>query len=501
MAAAVSIEVAAQGAKNSATLEFLKGASKRLLIGGRWVPARSGKTFEVINPANEQLIANVSEGDKEDVAEAVKAARKAFDQGPWPRMKPAERAGYLNKWADLIQKNAEQLAELDTLDLGLMIESTRMFAYGAAGGVREAASWINKIFGETAPSGEDLFNFTLREPLGVAGVIIPWNAPAVLASSKPAIALACGNTVVLKPAEQTPLSALRIGELALEAGLPEGVFNVVTGFGPGAGSALANHLDVDAISFTGSVATGQEIYKAGAANMKKLVLELGGKSPDIVFPDADLEAAVPGTAAGIFRSMGQVCSAGSRIFVQRDMCHEFADRFADVAQSLKVGSPWESGTQIGPLVSQAQYDRVTGYIDIGQKEGATIHTGGKERPFDKGYFVKPTVLSNIENRMRVAQEEIFGPVAVLIPFKDENDAVLQGNDTTYGLASGVWTRDVSRAIRVARNIRAGTVWVNCYSERSPSMPFGGYKRSGLNTEGGKHSIDFWTQVKSVFIKV
>ena len=292
-----------------------------------------------------------------------------------------------------------------------------------------------------------------------------------------------------------------MAELALEAGIPEGVFNLITGFGPGAGAAIANHLDVDAISFTGSVATGQEIYKAGAANMKKLVLELGGKSPDIVFPDADLEAAVPGTAAGIFRSMGQVCSAGSRIFVQRDMYGDFADRFAQEAKSIKVGSPWDADTQIGPLVSQAQYQRVTGYIDIGQKEGASIHAGGGERPFDKGYYVKPTVFSQVRNEMRIAQEEIFGPVAVLIPFKDENDAVLQGNDTTYGLASGVWTRDLSRAVRVARKIRAGTVWINCYSERSPSMPFGGYKRSGLNTEGGKHSVDFWTQTKAVFIKV
>ena len=500
MAAAVSIEKAIGEAKGHGVVEFLK-RPKHLLIGGKWVPAKSGKTFATINPANEEMLAEVAEGDKADVNDAVKAARKAFDQGPWPRMKPAERAAYLNKWADLVEKNAEQLAELDTLDLGLMIASTRQFGFGAAASVREAASWINKIFGETAPSGEDQFNFTLREPLGVAGIIIPWNAPAVLATAKPAIALACGNTVILKPAEQTPLSALRIAELALEAGIPEGVFNVITGFGPGAGAAIANHLEVDAISFTGSVATGQEIYKAGAANMKKLVLELGGKSPDIVFPDADLEAAVPGTAAGIFRSMGQVCSAGSRIFVQRDMYGDFADRFAQEAKSIKVGSPWDADTQIGPLVSQAQYQRVTGYIDIGQKEGASIHAGGGERPFDKGYYVKPTVFSQVRNEMRIAQEEIFGPVAVLIPFKDENDAVLQGNDTTYGLASGVWTRDLSRAVRVARKIRAGTVWINCYSERSPSMPFGGYKRSGLNTEGGKHSVDFWTQTKAVFIKV
>ena len=500
MAAAISIERAIGEAKSPGVAEFLR-RPKHLLIGGKWMPAKSGKTFATINPANEETLAEVAEGGKADIDEAVKAARKAFDHGPWPRMKPFERANHLNKWADLIEKNAELLAELDTLDLGLMISSTRQFGYGAAASVRGAASWIDKIFGETAPSGEDLFNFTLREPLGVAGIIIPWNAPAVLATAKPAIAMACGNTVVLKPAEQTPLAALRIAELAVEAGLPEGVFNVVTGFGPGAGSALSNHLDVDAISFTGSVATGQEIYKAGAANMKKLVLELGGKSPDIVFPDADIEAAVTGTAAGIFRSMGQVCSAGSRVFVQRDMYGEFADRFADAANSFKVGSPWDADTQIGPLISETQYKRVTGYIDIGEKEGASIHTGGHERPFDKGYYVKPTVFSKVDNRMRIAQEEIFGPVAVLIPFKDENDAVLQGNDTTYGLASGVWTRDVSRAIRVARSIRAGTVWINCYSERSSSMPFGGYKHSGLNTEGGKHSVDFWTQTKAVFIKV
>jgi acyl-CoA reductase-like NAD-dependent aldehyde dehydrogenase len=481
--------------------DFLKGPAKQLLINGKWQPAKSGKTFETVNPATEQVLTRVAEAGQADVDEAVKAARKAFEEGPWPRMRPAERAKYLMKLADLIEAHSAELARLDTLDGGRVIALTQGDAAGAAAGLREAAGWITKIYGETNPSAPEMFNYTLREPLGVCGIIIPWNGPFVLAASKPSMALACGNTVILKPAEQTPLSALRLGDLVLEAGFPEGVFNILTGFGPGAGSAIANHPDIDGISFTGSVSTGREILKAAAVNLKKVTLELGGKSPNVIFPDADLEAALPGAVTGIFRNQGQVCFAGSRIFVQRDMYEEFAERFSKLADAIPIGDPLNADTRIGPLVSGTQYDRVTSYIQLGTTEGASIKTGGTERPLERGYFVKPTVFVGVSNKMRIAQEEIFGPVAALIPFQDENDAVLQGNETTYGLGAGVWTRDVSRAHKVARSLKAGMVWVNCYGEGNLGSPFGGYKQSGIGREGGKYSADFYTQIKSVFVKL
>jgi aldehyde dehydrogenase (NAD+) len=502
MAATALIERAAHGAKSSATLEFLKSGPKKLLIDGKWVAAKSGKTFETINPANEQVLAMVAEGDQADINDAVKAARKAFEDGPWPRMDPHQRARLLYKFAELVEKNAEQLADLETLDNGKTIfESQNIDVPLTAEVFRYYAGWASKIYGETNPSAPSVFNFTLREPVGVCGQIIPWNFPLLMASWKIAPALTCGNTVVLKPAEQTPLTAIRLGELMLEAGLPEGVVNIVTGFGPTAGAALAAHPDVDKVAFTGSTEVGKEILRASAGNLKHVSLELGGKSPNIIFPDAEMTSATFGSMMGIFITQGQVCCAGSRVFVQDSVYDQFTDSLSRMAADLALGDPFDPNTRMGPLVSKEQHERVLGYLKIGKQEGAKVKVGGDAGPQECGYFVQPTVFIDVKNNMRIAQEEIFGPVASAIRFKDENDAVLQGNDTTYGLAAAVWTRDISRALTVARRLRAGTVWINCYGMLDPVSPFGGYKQSGFGRELGKHSIDLYTQIKSVFAQL
>ncbi len=502
MGASPSVESAARGAKNSAALQFLRSSPKKLLIGGKWVPSKSGKTFETLNPANEEVLALVAEGDKADVDEAVKAARKAFESGKWPTMRPHDRTRLLLKLADLIEQHADELAELETLDNGKAIfESKNIDIPGAAETFRYYAGWATKIYGETNPSDPGMFNFTLREPVGVCGQIIPWNFPLLMASWKIAPALACGNTVILKPAEQTPLTAIRLGELIMEAGIPEGVVNIVTGFGPGAGSSIAAHPDIDKVAFTGSGEVGREILKASAGNLKRVSLELGGKSPNIIFPDADMPQAVAGSMLGIFMNQGQVCCAGSRIFVERGCYEQFTDQLSKFAQGMVLGDPLDPNTRVGPLVSQEQFDRVTNYLKIGKAEGAKVRVGGEAGPQEKGYFVKPTVFADVNNSMRIAREEIFGPVAAAIPFKDENDAVLQGNDTTYGLAAAVWTKDFSRAHAVARKLKAGTVWINTYGILDPISPFGGYKQSGFGRELGKHSIELYTQIKSVWAKL
>ena len=501
MAATPAIEVAAQGAK-AGTLEFLKSSPKKLLIGGKWVPAKSGKTFETINPANEEVLAMVAEGDKADVDEAVKAARKAFEEGAWPRMRPHERTRLLLKVADLIEKNAEELAELETLDNGKAIsESKTIDVPASAESFRYYAGWATKIYGETNPSPPSMFNYTLREPVGVCGQIIPWNFPLLMASWKIAPALACGNVVILKPAEQTPLTALRLGELLMEAGIPEGVVSIITGFGPGAGSSIVAHPDVDKVAFTGSTEVGKEILKGSAGNLKRVSLELGGKSPNIIFPDADMQAAARSSMLGIFMTQGQVCAAGSRVLVQQGIYDQFVDALSKASEAMKIGAPLDPSTRIGPVVSREQYDRVTNYIKIGKSEGAKVKIGGEEKPQPKGYYVKPTIFTDVKNSMRIAQEEIFGPVVSAIAFKDENDAVLQGNDTTYGLAAAVWTKDISRAHTIARKLKAGTVWINCYGVIDPISPFGGYKQSGFGRELGKHSIELYTQIKSVWTKL
>src|SRR5579885_1080580 len=497
-----SMESASRGMVSSAALDFLKASPKKLLIGGKWLAAKSGKTFETLNPATEEVLALVAEGDKADVDEAVKAARKALEEGKWSTMGPHQRARYLFKVADLIEQHADELAELETLDNGkAKTQAGAIDVAGAAETVRYYAGWCSKIYGETNPSDPSMFNYTLREPVGVCGQIIPWNFPLLMASWKLGPALACGNTVILKPAEQTPLSALRLGELILEAGLPEGVVNIITGFGPGAGSSISEHPDIDKVAFTGSAEVGKIILKASAGNLKRVSLELGGKSPNIIFPDADMEQAVPGSMMGVFFNSGQVCCAGSRVFVQESMYDQFTDSLAQMAQSLTLGNPLETGTRMGPLVSKEQHERVLGYLEIGNKEGAKAKVGGEAGNQERGYFVKPTVFTDVKNSMKIAREEIFGPVAAAIPFKDENDAVFQGNDTTYGLAAAVWTRDISRAHKIARALKAGTVWINCYGMIDPMSPFGGYKQSGFGRELGKYSLDLYTQIKSVYTKL
>jgi len=499
MAAAVpSIERAARGVTSSAVLDFLK-KRKELLIGGKWVPAKSGKTFETVNPANEEVLALAAEGDKADVDEAVKAARKALD-GKWSTISPHQRSGYLLKIADLIEKHAEELGTLESLNNGMAISLAKGMASGAADTFRYYAGWATKIYGETNPSDPSMFNYTLREPVGVCGQIIPWNGPIAMFAWKIAPALACGNVSIIKPAEQTPLTALRLGELILEAGIPEGVVNIITGFGETAGAAIASHPDIDKVAFTGSTEVGKLILQASAGNLKRVSLELGGKSPNIVFADANMEECIPTSLFGFTMLSGQVCCAGTRVFVQQDFHDEFVDKLTKQASAAKAGDPLDPKTMIGPLVSREQFDRVKGYLDIGKKEGAEPKLGGDVRK-GKGYFVDPTIFTNVKNDMRIAREEIFGPVASVIPFKDENDAVLQGNDTTYGLAAAVWTNDVSRAHKVARALKAGTVWVNCYNNIDPISPFGGYKQSGIGRELGKHSIELYTQIKSVYVKL
>jgi len=494
-----SIESAARGAKSAAALDFLR-RPKQLLIGGKWVPAKSGKTFETINPANEEVLALVAEGDKADVDDAVSAARTAFEEGRWSTMGPHERARRLLRIADLIDEHAEELAELETLDNGKPLSSSRREIPGGANLFRYYAGWCTKIYGETNPSEPGIFNYTLREPVGVCGQIIPWNFPFVMAALKLAPALACGNCTILKPAEQTPLTALRLGELILEAGIPAGVVNIITGFGPGAGSSLAEHPGIDKVAFTGSTEVGKLIQQAATGNLKRVSLELGGKSPNIIFPDADMSQAVPNSMMGVFRNSGQVCVAGTRIFVQRDEYDNVMDQLVSFTEKLVVGDPLDAKTSMGPLVSREQFDRVTGYLALGKEEGARVAAGGDVQA-GKGYFVKPTIFADVNNRMRIAREEIFGPVAAVIPFRDEADAVFQGNDTTYGLAAAVWTRDVSRAHKVARALKAGTVWINCYGVIDPVSPFGGYKQSGFGREYGRESIDLYTQVKSVYIRL
>jgi acyl-CoA reductase-like NAD-dependent aldehyde dehydrogenase len=496
-----SVETGSKFARSSAALEFLKASPKKLLIGGKWVAAKSGKTFETLNPATEEVLALVAEGDKADVDEAVKAARKAYEEGKWSKIGPHQRARYLFKIADLIDQHADELAELETLDNGkAKSQALAIDVSGAAETFRYYGGWCTKLYGETNPSDPSMFNYTLREPVGVCGQIIPWNFPLLMASWKLGPALACGNVVILKPAEQTPLSALRLGELILEAGIPEGVVNIITGFGPGAGSSIAEHPDIDKVAFTGSAEVGKIILKASTGNLKRVSLELGGKSPNIIFPDANMEQAIPNSMMGVFFNSGQVCCAGTRIFVQKDVYEKFNDQLSKFSAGVTMGDGLDPKTVIGPLVSKEQFDKVKGYLELGKKEGARVTVGG-EAGTGKGYFVKPTVFADVNNNMRIAREEIFGPVAATIPFKDENDAVLQGNDTDYGLAAAVWTSDVGRAHKVARALKAGTVWVNCYGVIDPIAPFGGYKESGFGRELGKYALELYTQIKTVYVKL
>jgi aldehyde dehydrogenase (NAD+) len=484
--------------------EWLK-KPKKLLINGKWVEPKSGKYFKTYNPATEEVLSEVAEAGKEDIDMAVKAARQAFEDGRFHRkMTAAQRARCLYKLADLIEQHADELAELETLDNGKPIsESKYVDVPATVETFRYYAGWTTKLEGETINANDNFFTYTLREPIGVVGQIIPWNFPMLMMAWKWGPALACGNSVVLKPAEQTPLTALRIGELALEAGFPDGVINIVTGLGPdSAGEFLANHDDVDKIAFTGEDKTGQKIVQASIKTLKRVSLELGGKAPNIVFADADIDAAVKGAITGIFFNQGQVCCAGSRLFLEKSIHDEFMSKLLDRVGKMRQGSGLEETTHIGPQVSKEQQERVLSYVDIAKKEGATLACGGVQ-PEDqkKGYFVKPTIFTNVKNEMRIAQEEVFGPVLAVIPFEGLDDVSEQANKVRFGLSGAVWTRDVKKAHKFASHIKAGTIWVNCYNVFDPAVPFGGYKMSGYGRELGKHSIELYSNIKSVWVNM
>ncbi len=475
----------------------------KLLINGEAVDAASGRTYTTFNPATEEPICVVAEAGPEDVDRAVRAARAAFEGGPWPKLRPAERQKILFRLGDLILEHGDELARLETLDNGKPIfESRQIDVPMVANCFHYFAGWATKLAGETLPVSPAFLTYTLREPLGVVGAIVPWNFPMIMVGWKAAPALAAGNTVVLKPAEITPLTAIRIGELALEAGLPPGVLNVLPGKGTVAGEAIVRHPGVDKISFTGSTEVGKHIMKTAADTMKKLTLELGGKSPNIVFADADLEQAVKGATTGIFYGKGEVCAAGSRLLVESRVRDELVGRLVERAKKLQPADPMDPKTRLGALVSEAQMGKVLNAVDAGVREGAKLVAGGQRQPVDgRGYFVQATVLDQVENRMRVAQEEIFGPVLAVIGFDDVEDAVRKANDVLYGLAAGIWTRDVKRAHAVARRLQAGTVWVNAYNFYDAGMPFGGYKASGFGRDLGPECLRDYTQVKSVWVSI
>jgi phenylacetaldehyde dehydrogenase len=479
--------------------EFLS-QPRKMLIGGQWVAAQSGKTFETYNPATGDVLATVAEGDRADIDLAVAAARTAFESGPWPDTAPAERGRLLWKLSNLIEQHLEELAELETLDNGKPLFFSRAVDVPTAVEVfRYMSGWATKVEGTTIPLSAPrakYFAYTLREPVGVVGQIIPWNFPLIMAAWKLAPALSVGCTCILKPAEQTPLTALRLGELIQEAGFPDGVVNIVTGFGETAGAALAAHPDVDKIAFTGSTEVGRLIAKAATGNLKKVSLELGGKSPNIVFADANLKAAIPGSASAIFFNQGQICTAGSRLFVHQSIFDQVIEGVAAETKKFKVGAGIQESTNLGPLVSKEQLSRVCGYLESGAQEGAKAVVGGN-RIGSTGYFVEPTILVDVKPHMKVVREEIFGPVVTAIPFSDPDEIVTFANDTIYGLASAVWTRDISKAHRMAAKLRAGTVWINCYNVFDPALPFGGYKQSGWGRENGRAALDLYTESKSV----
>jgi acyl-CoA reductase-like NAD-dependent aldehyde dehydrogenase len=476
----------------------------KLFIGGQWLDAASGKTFATINPATGEVLAQIAEGDERDVDAAVKAARKAYDSGPWPEMSASERGRILWKIGDLVDKYNEELGTLETLDNGKPIFESRYVDMPMVAEVfRYYAGWATKIHGETVPVRGPFLHYTLREPLGVVAAITPWNFPLLLASWKIAPALATGNTVVLKPASWTPLTALRLAEICQEAGLPAGVLNVITGPGASMGKALVRHAGVDKIAITGETSTGQQILRDSADTLKRVTLELGGKSPNIVFADADLESAVRGATIGIFYGKGEVCAAGSRLFVEKKIKDEFMQKLIDRVKKLQPSDPLDPKCRFGALVSERQMNTVLGYIEKGKAEGAKLVAGGERVSVGngKGFFVQPTVFDNVKNDMTIAREEIFGPVLATIEFGDVEEAVREANKTPFGLASAVWTRDIAKAHRVARMLQAGTVWINTYNNYDPAAAFGGYKMSGYGRELSMHALESYTQVKSVWVNL
>ena len=497
-------DAAAMQAERAPGVSAFLGGRRKMLIGGDWVDAASGKTFVTLDPATEEPLAAVPDGDAEDVDRAVRAARRAFESGPWPTMTASQRGRALWKLADLIEEHAEEFAQLETLDNGKPLSVARAADIPlVVDHFRYYAGWATKVEGETIPvSVPGMLTYTLREPVGVVGQIIPWNFPLLMLAWKLGAALACGNTVVLKPAEQTPLSALRFGELLDDAGIPPGVVNIVTGFGETAGAPITVHPGIDKVAFTGSTEVGKAIMSAASGTLKRVSLELGGKSPNIVFADADLDLAAEGAAAAIYFNHGQCCCAGSRLFIEEKVYDKVMPKLIEYSEKINLGPGMNLQTQMGPLVSSDQFDRVSGFLVAGREEGAVVATGGgRPARFDRGYFVAPMVFTDVQPDMKVVREEIFGPVVCAVPFKDPEDVLRAGNDTEYGLAAAVWTRDIQKAHRAARMLKAGTVWINCYNQFDAAAPFGGYKQSGFGREGGKAALELYTQLKTVWVNV
>ena len=489
-------------ASKSKIIKAPKVSNQKLFINGKWVNSISGKTFATLNPSTGQEICQVAEADSADVDLAVKAARKAFESGPWKKMSAAERGRRINKLADLMEQNLPELAALESLDNGKPLrDSLNADLPLSIKAYRYYAGWCDKTHGKTIPVEGEYFCYTKHEPVGVVGQIIPWNFPLLMTAWKWAPALATGCTIILKPAEQTPLTALRMAALAQEADIPDGVINVVPGFGPTAGAAITSHMDIDKVAFTGEGSTGQLVMQAAAkSNLKRVSLELGGKSPNVVFADADLDAAVEGAYFGLFFNQGQCCCAGSRLFVEEKIHDAFVEKLVARAKKQRIGDPFDMATTQGPQISQEQCDRIMGYIDIGISEGANLLSGGK-RVGNKGYFIQPTIFDGVKDNMRIAKEEIFGPVMNILKFKDVDEVVQRGNKTFYGLAAAIWTKDITKAHRLANSLRAGTVWVNCYDVFDAAAPFGGFKMSGIGRELGEYALSLYTEVKTVYINL
>lgn len=479
----------------------IKIGQTQLLINNEWVESASGHRFETINPATGEVVCDVAEADAADVDKAVQAARNAFNSDSWRKMSATTRGDLLYKLADLIEKNIDELARLETLDNGKPVSDSINDIKLVIKCYRYYAGWADKVQGKTIPINGAYFCYTRHEPVGVVGQIIPWNFPLLMQAWKLAPALATGNTVVMKTAEKTPLSALRVGELIIEAGFPPGVVNILSGYGPTAGAAISHHMDIDKVAFTGSTEVGHLVMEAAAkSNLKRVTLELGGKSPNIVFADADMDLAIAGAHNSLFFNQGQCCNAGSRLFVEEKCYDEFVAKSVERAKQRTVGDPFDPKTQQGPQVDQEQFNKVMGYIETGMREGAQMLCGG-HRVGERGFFIEPTVFANVQNEMKIAQEEIFGPVMSIIKFKDIDEAIHLANTTMYGLAAGVWTQDISKALAIANNVRAGTVWVNCYHVFDAAAPFGGFKQSGMGRELGEYCLEHYTEVKTVTVKL